>query len=132
MRVEYLVVVVLWTLIPNYSYSQGEEYASWMAGCRMVMKGRPLARSGYDQELSSIRAFVAMQNKADTGSSSASADSVRGEIETSGIFNLVVVGHYLEYHHPSFPTGGTQAGGFDWLQTSEEEKTQRGTVCVVL
>jgi len=34
----------------------------------MVMKGRPLAKQGYEQELSSIRAFVAMQNKADTGS----------------------------------------------------------------
>ena len=47
-----------------------------MAGCRMVMKGRALARAGYDQELSSIRAFVAMQNKADPGSSSAQAESV--------------------------------------------------------
>ena len=56
---------------------QGEEYCSWMAGCRMVMKGRALARAGYDQELSSIRAFVAMQNKADPGSSSAQAESVR-------------------------------------------------------
>ena len=35
----------------------------------MVMKGRPLAKQGYEQELSSIRAFVAMQNKADTGGS---------------------------------------------------------------
>ena len=40
------------------------------------MKGRPLARNGYDQELSSIKAFVAMQNKADPGSSSSQADSV--------------------------------------------------------
>lgn len=47
-----------------------------MAGCRMVMKGRALARAGYDQELSSIRGFVAMQNKADPGSSSAQAESV--------------------------------------------------------
>ena len=35
----------------------------------MAMKGRPLAKQGYEQELSSIRAFVAMQNKADTSSS---------------------------------------------------------------
>jgi len=50
-------------------FDTGDEYASWMAGCRMVMKGRPLAKQGYEQELSSIRAFVAMQNKADTGGS---------------------------------------------------------------
>ena len=43
-----------------------------MAGCRMAIKGRPLAKQGYEQELSSIRAFVSMQNKAD-GTSSASA-----------------------------------------------------------
>ena len=29
------------------------------------MKGRPLAKQGYEQELKSIKGFVAMQNKAD-------------------------------------------------------------------
>ena len=38
-----------------------------MAGCRMAMKGRPLIKQGYEQELSSIKAFVAMQNKSDSG-----------------------------------------------------------------
>lgn len=33
----------------------------------MVMKGRPLAKAGYEQELVSIRSFIAMQNKADSG-----------------------------------------------------------------
>lgn len=56
-------------------FESGEEYCSWMAGCRMVMKGRALARAGYEQELSSIRAFIAMQNKADPGSSSSQAES---------------------------------------------------------
>lgn len=71
---------------------QGDEYASWMAGCRMVMKGRALARSGYEQELSSIKAFVAMQNKADPGSSSASADSV-------SIRCTLYIVHVLVYIH---------------------------------
>ena len=31
----------------------------------MIMKGRPLAKAGYDQELTSVRGFIAMQNKAD-------------------------------------------------------------------
>ena len=43
------------------------------------MKGRALARNGYEQELSSIRAFIAMQNKADPGSASSSAESVSGK-----------------------------------------------------
>lgn len=39
------------------------------------MKGRPLAKSGYEQELASIRGFIAMQNKADSGVASAAASS---------------------------------------------------------
>ena len=31
------------------------------------MKGRPLAKAGYEQELTSIRGFIAMQNRADSG-----------------------------------------------------------------
>ena len=45
--------------------TQSDEYCSWMAGCKMAMKGRPLAKQGYEQELKSIKGFVAMQNKAD-------------------------------------------------------------------
>ena len=52
-----------------YIFSQGDEYSSWAAGCRMTMKGKALAKQGYEQELSSLRAFVAMQNKADSGAS---------------------------------------------------------------
>ena len=47
--------------LPPSLLSQSDEYCSWMAGCRMAMKGRPLAKQGYEQELSSIRAFVSMQ-----------------------------------------------------------------------
>ncbi len=42
----------------------------------MAMKGRPLIKQGYEQELSSIKAFVSMQNKSD--SSPALTDHVRG------------------------------------------------------
>ena len=45
-----------------------------MAGCRMAMKGRPLAKQGYEQELTSIRAFVSMQNKADGSSGHGATD----------------------------------------------------------
>ena len=36
------------------------------------MKGRPLAKQGYEQELSSIRAFVSMQNKSDSSGGASS------------------------------------------------------------
>ena len=45
----------------------------------MIMKGRPLAKAGYEQELSSIRGFIAMQNKASEGgvAAAAASDKVR-------------------------------------------------------
>jgi hypothetical protein len=61
-------------------FETSDEYCSWMAGCRMAMKGRPLAKQGYEQELSSIRAFVSMQNKSDS-SGGASAGSHGEELK---------------------------------------------------
>ncbi|XP_003384623.1 PREDICTED: fermitin family homolog 2-like [Amphimedon queenslandica] len=55
-----------------------DEYSSWMAGCRMAIKGRPLVKQGYEQELSSIKAFVSMQNTSEAGPS-ATTDELRPE-----------------------------------------------------
>ena len=38
------------------------------------MKGRPLVKQGYEQELSSMRAFVSMQNKSDSSGGASSTD----------------------------------------------------------
>ena len=63
------------------------------------MKGRPLAKQGYEQELSSIRAFVSMQNKADSGSSGISSTDhgvmvcVRGVCVCVGVRACVCVVH---------------------------------------
>lgn len=35
----------------------------------MAIKGRPLVKKGYEQELSSVKAFVAMQNKSESNPS---------------------------------------------------------------
>jgi len=55
--------------------SQAEEYSSWMAGCSMTTKGRPLAKVGYETELESIQTFLALQNKSDAGSSNAQSQA---------------------------------------------------------
>ena len=55
-----------------------------MAGCRMAMKGRPLAKQGYEQELTSIRAFVSMQNKADGSSGHGATDHGVSCLSTCG------------------------------------------------
>jgi kindlin 2 len=44
--------------------SQEEQYAKWMAACRLAAKGRSLADSSYDTEVKSIIAFLQMQRPA--------------------------------------------------------------------
>lgn len=41
-----------------------DQYAKWMAACRLASKGRSLADSSYEAEVSSIRAFLQMQHPA--------------------------------------------------------------------
>lgn len=41
-----------------------EQYAKWMAACRLAAKGRSLADSSYESEVSSIRSFLSMQKPA--------------------------------------------------------------------
>jgi kindlin 2 len=40
---------------------QEQQYARWMAACRMASKGKSMADSGYDAEVKSIQAFLSMQ-----------------------------------------------------------------------
>jgi len=41
-----------------------EQYARWMAACKLGSKGKTLADSSYEQEVSTIRTFLAMQHRA--------------------------------------------------------------------
>ncbi|KAF4527232.1 hypothetical protein B566_EDAN016105 [Ephemera danica] len=41
-----------------------EQYAQWMAACRLAAKGRTLADSSYDAEVKTIQAFLQMQHPA--------------------------------------------------------------------
>ncbi|CAB3379032.1 unc-112-related protein-like [Cloeon dipterum] len=41
-----------------------EQYAKWMAACRLASKGRTLADSSYDNEVKTIQAFLSMQHPA--------------------------------------------------------------------
>jgi len=43
---------------------QENQYARWMAGCRMAAKGKTMANSGFDAEVKSIQAFLSMQHPA--------------------------------------------------------------------
>eukprot|EP00064_Thunnus_orientalis_P015108 superscaffoldBa00002742_g15157 len=44
-----------------------QQYAQWMAGCRLASKGKTLADSSFQSEIQSIRSFLAMQ-KTSSGS----------------------------------------------------------------
>ena len=43
---------------------QEQQYARWMAACRMAAKGKTMADRGYDAEVKSIQAFLSMQHPA--------------------------------------------------------------------
>ncbi|KAH8370992.1 hypothetical protein KR093_005849 [Drosophila rubida] len=45
-------------------FDSEEQYAKWMAACRLAAKGRSLADSSYDSEVSSIRSLLQMQKPA--------------------------------------------------------------------
>ena len=43
---------------------QEDQYAKWMAACRLASKGKTMANSSYDMEVKSILAFLHMQRPA--------------------------------------------------------------------
>uniref|UniRef100_A0A3Q2CIB6 FERM domain containing kindlin 3b n=2 Tax=Cyprinodon variegatus TaxID=28743 RepID=A0A3Q2CIB6_CYPVA len=51
-----------------------QQYAQWMAGCRLASKGKSLADSSFQSEIQSIRSFLAMQ-KTNSGSSNNAASN---------------------------------------------------------
>lgn len=55
---------------------QEEQYAKWMAACRLASKGRSLADSSYDSEVASIKSFLSMQKPAHGPVVSINPDSI--------------------------------------------------------
>lgn len=45
-----------------FCHVQEEQYAKWMAACRLAAKGRPLSDHSYEPEVKSIKAFLEMQH----------------------------------------------------------------------
>ncbi|XP_077465677.1 fermitin family homolog 3b [Stigmatopora argus] len=50
-----------------------EQYARWMAACRLASKGTSLADSSFQSEISGIRSFLAMQNTSSSSHGNAAA-----------------------------------------------------------
>uniref|UniRef100_A0AAQ4S5D6 FERM domain containing kindlin 3b n=1 Tax=Gasterosteus aculeatus aculeatus TaxID=481459 RepID=A0AAQ4S5D6_GASAC len=53
-----------------------EQYAQWMAGCRLASKGKTLADSSFQNEIQSIRSFLAMQKKSSHGNAPTNDESI--------------------------------------------------------
>ncbi|XP_055314735.1 unc-112-related protein [Sitodiplosis mosellana] len=53
-----------------------DQYAKWMAACRLASKGRSLADSSYDSEVASIKSFLSMQKPAHGPVVSINPDSI--------------------------------------------------------
>lgn len=60
MRVMLCVYIIFWL------YSQEDQYARWMAACKLGSKGKTLADSSYDTEVKTIQTFLSMQKRAPT------------------------------------------------------------------
>lgn len=45
-------------------FNSEQQYAEWLAGCRLAAKGKTLADSSFDAEVNSIKAFLSMQSPA--------------------------------------------------------------------
>lgn len=56
---------------------QEDQYAKWMAACRLASKGRSLADSSYDSEVASIKSFLSMQKPAHAPPVSINPDSIQ-------------------------------------------------------
>lgn len=56
-----------------------EQYAKWMAACRLAAKGRSLADSSYETEVKNIAAFLKMQHPAPVPAISPSTLEIRQE-----------------------------------------------------
>lgn len=65
-------------LLPGFSAPQEQQYAQWMAACRLGSKGKTLADSTFQSEIQSIRSFLAMQktNSGSHGNAPASDESI--------------------------------------------------------
>lgn len=76
MKLEYQLKSI--KLINAYAHSipQEDQYAKWMAACRLASKGRSLADSSYDSEVASIKSFLSMQKPAHAPAVSINPDSI--------------------------------------------------------
>merc|ERR1711963_351475 len=45
-------------------FNSEQQYAEWLAACRLAAKGKTLADSSYDAEVNTIKAFLSMQSPA--------------------------------------------------------------------
>nr|XP_049592273.1 fermitin family homolog 3b isoform X1 [Syngnathus scovelli] len=69
-----------------------EQYARWMAACRLASKGKSLADSSYHSEIRGIRSFLAMQN-----TSSSSHGNAAATCESINTLSLVSPRYHKKY-----------------------------------
>lgn len=76
----FLLFFLTPTLVPAFPVAppQEQQYAQWMAACRLGSKGKTLADSSFQSEIESIRSFLAMQksNPSSHGNAAASDESI--------------------------------------------------------
>lgn len=77
---------------------QEQQYAQWMAACRLGSKGKTLADNSYQSEIQSIRSFLAMQK-----SSSNSQGNAHANDESINAHSLVSPRYHKKYKTKQVP-----------------------------
>lgn len=77
----FQIITATYYLTPNLIPAfppQEQQYAQWMAACRLGSKGKTLADSSFQSEIESIRSFLLMQksNPSSHGNAAANDESI--------------------------------------------------------
>lgn len=105
---------------------QEQQYARWMAGCRLASKGRTMADSSYSSEVQAILAFLSLQRT--SGGSGSHPQGPDASTESLNPYGLVAPRYQRKLKAKQVPEGVGGGAGALSLGTSWASTRARGSV----
>lgn len=91
---------------PSLSLLQEQQYAQWMAACRLASKGRTMADSSYASEVQAILAFLSLQRAGGTnGGSGNKPQGLEASAEGLNPYGLVAPRFQRKFKAKQVPEG---------------------------
>lgn len=92
---------------PSLSLLQEQQYAQWMAACRLASKGRTMADSSYASEVQAILAFLSLQRAGGgSGGSGNQPQNLETSAESLNPYGLVAPRFQRKFKAKQVPRGG--------------------------